>query len=53
MTVSGPAVDTPVGAGTRNATVTLTAGRYRFVVIAVNAIGQGAPSVRSGLVTAR
>lgn len=53
VTVSGPAIDTLVGPGARNATVALAGGRYRFAVIAVNAIGQGAPSTRSALVTAR
>ncbi len=53
VTVSGPARDTVVGAAARNATVALPTGRYRFVVFALNAIGQGAPSARSALVTAR
>ncbi len=44
VTVSGPARDTVVGAAARNATVALPTGRYRFVVFALNAIGQGAPS---------
>ncbi len=52
-TVVGAPIVVTVGAGARRATLTLAPARYRFVVIAVNAIGRGAPSARSAIVTAR
>jgi hypothetical protein len=46
--------DSPIlGAAVRQRAFTLTAGTYRFEVVAINAIGTSPPSARSTTVTPR
>jgi predicted phage tail protein len=47
------AVQAPQPVQDQSLTMTLPAGDYRFTVVAINAVGAGAPSAQSNLVTAR
>ena len=52
-TVVGTPTVATVGANARSRSFTLPAGRYRFEVVAINALGNSAPSARSALVSPR
>ena len=52
-TVVGTPTVATVGANARSRSFTLPAGRYRFEVEAINAVGNSAPSARSALVSPR
>ena len=52
-TVLGTTVSPLLGAGVRQRSFTLANGNYRFQVVAINAIGTGAPSARSSNVVPR
>ena len=51
--VGGPVLSAVQGATIRQLIMPLAAGRYKFTVVAINAVGSSAPSPPSGLVTAQ
>jgi hypothetical protein len=53
VTPTGTPTVATVGGTVLTRSFTLTAGTYRFEVVAINAVGAGAPSARSDAVTPR